>query len=111
MTRILEKSITCDVRVQRIRCCYTNPTTGFQIIRIVNLPNCFFERVVCPGKQIFFEATLDSQLEVHSGILVSAVLSDTIPCCRLALERVKVLSDKNLDKFRINKTDCKTVLA
>lgn len=111
MLRALRKSNAYGTRNQRVRCCYTNQTSGFQIIRIVNLPSYFLERVVCPGKQLFFEASLDSQLEVHSGILVSAVLSDTIPCYRLALERVKAISDKHLDPFSINKTDARTVLA
>lgn len=111
MAKNLKNLNTCETKIQRIRCCYTNQTSGFQIIRIVHLPNCFFERVVSPGKQLYFEANLDSQLEVHSGSLVSAVLSDTIPCCRLALKRIKTVSDKHVDQFSIQKSDGKAVLA
>ncbi|QUY45556.1 DUF1830 domain-containing protein [Acaryochloris marina] len=110
MQGILEKPDISKETSQGLRCRYANQTSNFQIIRIVELPNFFFERVVCPGQQLVFEANLDSQLEVHSGSLISSVLSDTIPCCRLALERIKAKSNRDLDKYFSHKVTNDSVL-
>lgn len=64
-------------------CCYVNATSKVQVIRIANLPDCYFERVVFPGQRLLFEAPLDAELEVHTGMTVSAILADKIPCSRL----------------------------
>lgn len=66
-----------------IMCCYTNVTSKIQIARITNIPNWYFERVVFPGQHLVFEAIPDAQLEIHTGMMASAILSDTIPCDRL----------------------------
>ena len=71
----------------QILCSYSNTTPQFQIIRIANIPNWFFERVVFPGGHLVFEAFSDAQLEIHTGTMMSAILSDTIPCYRLAIRR------------------------
>ncbi len=67
----------------RILCCYINATSKIQIVRITNVVNWYFERVVFPGQRLVFEALASAQLEVHSGAMASAILSDTIPCQRL----------------------------
>ena len=72
---------------KRILCGYRNETPQFQIIRISNIPNWFFERVVFPGGQLVFEAFTDAQLEIHTSAFISAILLDTIPCHRLAIRR------------------------
>ena len=54
--------------------------------RITNIPNWYFERVVFPGQKLIFEASLEASLEVHSGMMASSILSDTIPCRKLAIE-------------------------
>ncbi len=53
--------------------------------RICNIPNWYFERVVFPGQRLVFEAPILAQMEIHTGMMASAILSDTIPCDRLAL--------------------------
>lgn len=103
MQGILEKPKTLKEQSQKICCCYDNHTFNFQIIRIVELPTFFFERVVCPGQQLVFEANLNSQLEVHSSSYISSVLSDTIPCCRLALGRSKAKSNRDFGKSCVGK--------
>jgi hypothetical protein len=50
------------------------------VIRIANIPNWYFERVIFPGQHLLFEALLIAQLEIHTGMMVSAILSDKIPC-------------------------------
>ncbi|MDJ0703732.1 MAG: DUF1830 domain-containing protein [Leptolyngbyaceae cyanobacterium MO_188.B28] len=72
---------------KRILCSYSNETPQFQIIRISNIPNCFFERVVFPGRHIVFEAFTDAQLEIHTGAIISAILLDVIPCHLLAIRK------------------------
>ncbi|PSB23166.1 hypothetical protein C7B76_01180 [filamentous cyanobacterium CCP2] len=69
-----------------ILCCYVNATSKMQIVRITNIPNWYFERVVFPGQRLVFEAFPESQLEIHCGMMASAILADTIPCDRLRIE-------------------------
>jgi hypothetical protein len=71
-----------------IVCCYVNATSRIQIARICNLPNWYFERVVFPGQRLIFEAPPEGLLEIHCGMMASAIMSDTIPCDRLQVEDV-----------------------
>lgn len=68
-----------------ILCCYVNATSQIQIVRITNIPNWYFERVVFPGQRLVFEALSKALLEIHTGMMASAILSDTIPCERLCI--------------------------
>ena len=67
-------------------CCYINATNQIQVARITNVPNWYFERVVFPGQRLVFEAVSSGILEIHSGMMASAILSDSIPCQRLAVQ-------------------------
>lgn len=69
-----------------ILCCYVNATNHIQIARITNIPNWYFERVVFPGQRLVFEALEGASIEIHSGSMASSILSDTIPCERLAID-------------------------
>ncbi len=66
-----------------IVCCYVNATSQIQIARITNVPSWYFERVVFPGQRLLFEAVSTALLEIHTGMMASAILSDTIPCSTL----------------------------
>lgn len=66
-----------------ILCCYVNATSQIQVARITNIQNWYFERVVFPGQRLVFEAMPEALLEIHTGMMASAILSDTIPCDRL----------------------------
>lgn len=66
-------------------CCYVNATNHIQIARITNIANWYFERVVFPGQRLVFEALPQAQLEIHTGMMASSILSDTIPCERLCI--------------------------
>ena len=70
----------------KIFCCYVNATSKIQVARISNIPNWYFERVIFPGQRLVFEAPKEAQLEIHTGMMASAILSDTIPCDRLQIE-------------------------
>ncbi|MBP0001669.1 MAG: DUF1830 domain-containing protein [Cyanobacteria bacterium SID2] len=71
-----------------VLCCYVNATSQIQVARITNISNWYFERVVFPGQRLVFETMPQAQLEIHTGMMASAILSDTIPC-----ERLKVTTD------------------
>ena len=90
-----------------ILCCYVNATSQIQVARITNISNWYFERVVFPGQRLVFETVPEALLEIHSGMMASAILSDTIPCERLCLqERLNYANDKSsLSEF--TKTESK----
>jgi hypothetical protein len=71
----------------RILCCYVNATSTIQIARISNIANWYFERVVFPGQRLVFEAVAEAMLEIHTGAMASAIISDTIPCRRLQIDQ------------------------
>ncbi len=76
----------------RLLCCYVNATNQIQIARITNIPNWYFERVVFPGQRLLFEALSEAHLEIHTGMMASAILSDTITCSSLCIsEDVKTV--------------------
>lgn len=70
----------------QILCCYVNATSKIQIARITNVPDWYFERVVFPGQRLMFETVPRALLEIHTGMMASAILSDTIPCDRLRID-------------------------
>lgn len=70
----------------QIFCCYVNATSQIQVARISNVTNWYFERVVFPGQRLLFEALPEAQLEIHTGMMASAILSDKIPCRDLCIE-------------------------
>lgn len=76
-----------------ILCCYVNATSKIQVARISNIPNWYFERVVFPGQRLVFEAPYEAYMEIHTGMMASAILSDKIPCDRLAI------NDPNSSEF------------
>ncbi|MTJ07014.1 DUF1830 domain-containing protein [Anabaena sp. UHCC 0204] len=69
----------------KILCCYVNATSKIQVARISNIPNWYFERVVFPGQRLVFEVPKEAQMEIHTGMMASAIISDTIPCDRLII--------------------------
>ena len=63
--------------------CYINKTNQVQIIRISNIPNRYFERVVFAGQRLVFEAPAEARLEIHTGDSMSMLISDRRQCSRL----------------------------
>ena len=49
-----------------------------------------------------FEALSDAQLEIHTGMMASAILSDKIPCARLKIEN-KSPVDRTFPEARVPK--------
>lgn len=75
---------------KHIFCCYLNATSSIQVVRITNIENWYFERVAFPGQRLVFEALPEAILEIHTGMMASAILSDQIPCSRLAVQEGEV---------------------
>jgi len=91
----------------KILCCYVNATSKIQVARISNIPNWYFERVVFPGQRLVFEAPVEAHMEIHTGMMASAILSDTIPCLRLAINEhgsYEYQTDSELASYSINNT-------
>ena len=70
-------------------CCYVNSSSKIQVVRITNISNWYFERVVFPGQRLMFESSIEGQLEIHSGSMASSILEDTVPCNRLRIEQAE----------------------
>lgn len=66
-------------------CCYVNATAHIEIARITNVPNYHLERVVFPGQRLIFKAPLTAKLEIHTGTVITSILSETIDCQELQL--------------------------
>jgi hypothetical protein len=89
----------------RLLCCYVNSTSQIQVARITNIPNWYFERVVFPGQRLVFEAVPSAMLEIHSGMMASAILSDTIPCSRLRVQEESSPNNNNRQISTENKAE------
>lgn len=88
MAQILD-SLPNDAAVDALLCCYVNATSKIQVARITNIPNWYFERVVFPGQRLIFETLPGSQLEIHTGMMASAILSDRISCEDLQISELE----------------------
>ena len=69
--------------LDKILCVYINVTHQIQIIRILNIPNLFWEQVVFPGQRLMFEAVTEAKLEINGTDNASTILTDIIPCKQL----------------------------
>lgn len=78
--------LPADLHDKKIVCSYVNATSKIQIARITDVPQWYFERVVFPGQNLIFEAIITAHVEIHTGMMASSILSDTIPCVQLQVE-------------------------
>ncbi len=72
-----------------ILCCYVNSTAKIEVARIANISHWYFEKVVFPGQRILFKAPITAQLEIHTGISISSIRSETIACQTLQLPSIE----------------------
>lgn len=70
-----------------ILCSYKNQTPSVQIIRIINIPNWYFERVVFPGEMLLFEALPEAVLEIYSTEETILFWSDRFLCDSLKVKQ------------------------
>lgn len=82
-----KSSVTQTLSSIQIHCKYLNLTNLIQIIRISNIPNWYYERVIFPQQRLIFKAPKEAQLEVYTSEIASSILADRIPCNRLQIEK------------------------
>jgi Domain of unknown function (DUF1830) len=70
---------------QAIGCAYTNHSGAIQIVRISNVENWYFERVVFPGQMIGFTAVPHATLDIYTCDHAGALLDERISCSRLTI--------------------------
>jgi hypothetical protein len=68
-------------------CSYTNTTAQPQVIRIVNIPNWFFEQVISPRQRLLFNAPSEAEVEVYSSHLGQSLLVKKISGASLRIEQ------------------------
>ncbi len=69
-------------------CCYINATAHIEVVRITNIAHWYFERVVFPGQRLLFKAPTTARLEIHTGMSISSIISETIDCQQLQLAQL-----------------------
>ena len=72
-------------QTQHILCSYQNKTNFWQIIKIENVKNFYWEKVVFPCQTIVFNTIEQANLTIYSSSNATAILADTIPCLRLQI--------------------------
>lgn len=70
---------------EQFLCCYVNTTNQIQIVKSANLSNWYFERTVFPKQRLLFKALPNTQLEIHTGTTITAIIEDKISCDCLRL--------------------------
>ena len=60
-------------------------TAHVEVVRITNIPHWNLERVVFPGQRLLFKAPALAKLEIHTGMSISSIVSETIDCQKLKL--------------------------
>lgn len=94
MTQILN-SLPSEC-THHILCGYSNTTSLVQIIRIANIPNWYFERVVFPKQHLLFAAPTQAQLEIYTCEFPGTLLAERIACnCLLASDDLPPLPNPN----------------
>lgn len=85
MIQTLTSSLAVDSS-RRFLCSYVNATDCMQIIRIDNIPNLHWERVVFPRERLMFEAIPEAKLEIK----IAEISTKIVPCQQLRVTEKKV---------------------
>lgn len=79
-----------------ILCFYINITSRIQFIRVTNIPNSNWEKVVFPGQRLIFEAMTSALLEIRTSESVTAIPADVISCEQLRITNESTLAKHSL---------------
>lgn len=82
MTQILDR-LPIKTQRQEILCFYRNRTPKIQTIRISNIIDWYFEKVIFPGENLLFYSRSDADLEIY----IDMTLTNKIICDRLRADR------------------------
>ncbi|NET06207.1 MAG: DUF1830 domain-containing protein [Symploca sp. SIO2B6] len=97
-----------DYYTQKNLCCYVNGTTKVIVVRITNVPDWYFERVVFPDERFLFEAPSAAKLEIHQLTDTGTTISDIISCNYLRIEQ-KNSTSKLIESNPINSSQITSV--
>lgn len=75
-----------QIEDQKAWCRHHNDTCLIQVARIENIPYEYFERVIFPSDHLVFKTFPHAWLEIYTGELCNALLSERILCDRLKIE-------------------------
>lgn len=78
-------------RQKIILCVYQNQTKYLQVIKIENITNFYWEKVVFPWQRILFNTVEQAKLTIYSSNNATTILSDTIACLRLQISNRQVI--------------------
>ena len=85
----------------QILCLHVNTSSQIQIIRIVNIPDLDFERVVFPGQRLSFWAVSEAVLEIYISHQSKILLMEKIPCTTIIVnQETSVLASLKLQMER-----------
>ncbi|MGL6342435.1 MAG: DUF1830 domain-containing protein [Waterburya sp.] len=70
---------------KKILCAYQNLSSNWQIIKITNIPNYYWEKAVLPGQKIVFITSIKAVLKIFSADNITAILIDNISCQKLKI--------------------------
>lgn len=76
-------------------CSYINQTPFLEIVRISNVKNWYFEKVIFPQQHILFSCQAQAVLEVYSSEFSTALLVDKISCELLQVEATEEYYDQS----------------
>ncbi|MFE4106602.1 DUF1830 domain-containing protein [Almyronema epifaneia] len=65
--------------IEKITCYYVNASSQIRVVRVANVANWYFERILFPGQRLMFEAPTEAELEIYAN----ASLIETVACQQL----------------------------
>lgn len=72
-----------DFRGQKITCYYVNRSPQIEVLRVANIQDWYFEKVVFPQQRLTFKSPTQGLLEIYRSELGSPVLVDKLSCQQL----------------------------
>lgn len=60
-------------------CAYANSTSDLQFVRIVNVPNGYFDKLLFPKQRLLFKTPPNTELEVYASYQGQTVLVNKLP--------------------------------
>lgn len=73
-------------------CYYANTSDQLQVVRIADVSDWYFERIVFPGQRLLFDAPVDAHLEIYIDQMDRAVLANRVPCAQLQVQESRQLA-------------------
>jgi len=89
MIPIFNPSTDSNPSLNSALCYYSNSTDKIQTIRIVNIPNLHFERIIFPKQRLLFSAPPTAQLEIYPGGQINSNFAIQLPCKQLQVRDTK----------------------